>query len=225
MASNEEYESFALIGTATGSPHQVYDDCKNIYGHQVADTDIQLTSALRSQYPEHNLTVVPVLNCDLLGYAGAGHAKAELDLDSEGAIRWRGFLEPSRRGRESQIGEAIRFARYNYTWLSEKFIVYVARVLPHAEAYPTMVQYILREQDRGEARSSPSIITDKLIKAIGEWRFSDKQLVWVYDLYWIADKRLWREVQKAKWEDVILDESTKKALRSLVGTFFDSMAH
>jgi len=46
----------------------------------------------------------------------------------------------------------------------------------------------------------------------------------VYDLYWIADKRLWREVQKAKWEDVILDENMKKALRSLVGTFFDSMA-
>jgi len=174
MAFNEDYEPFALTGTATASPHQVYDDCKNIYGHPVADTDIQLTSALQSQYPGYYLTVVPVPNCDLLGYAGAGHAKAELDLDSEGAIRWRGFLEPRRRGRESQIGEAVRFAKYNYTWLSEKFIVYVARVLPHGQIYPTMVQYIFREHGGGEAESSPSIITDKLIKAIGEWRFNDK---------------------------------------------------
>ncbi|MCJ1243575.1 hypothetical protein MMC30_000772 [Trapelia coarctata] len=168
MAFTEEYEPFALIGTATASPHETYGDYKNSYGSPLSDTDVQLASALRSQYPGHTLAVVPVPICDLLGYAGAGNATAALDTVSENV-------------------------------------------------------YILRELEGGETESSRSTVTDKLIKAVGEWRFNDAQIIWVYDFGWIPDRRLWEEVQKAKWGDIILDERIKKTLQGLIGKFFDSM--
>jgi len=223
MAFAEEYEPFALIGTATAGPHQTYDDYKQSYGNSLPDTDIQLTSALRSQYPGHTLTVVPVLNCDLIGFAGAGYAIADLDTKSESAVRWRGYFEPSRRGGEGQVGDAIRFAKYHYKWLSERFIVYVALVHPYNSPYPVMVYYILRELEGGETESSRSTVTDKLIKAVGEWQFNDAQIIWVYDFQWLRDRRLWEEVQKAKWADIILGENMKKTLQGLIGKFFDSM--
>ena len=218
MAFNEEYEPFALIGTATASPHQVYDDYEKSHRSPLSDIDIQLIAALRSQYAGHTLTVVPVFSCDLLGFAGAGNAVAELDTKTEKVVRWRAYFEPSHRGQEGQLGDVIRFAKYNYTWLSEKFIVYVAFVRPFGMCY-----YILREVQEGETESSQSTVTDKLLKAIGEWRFNDTQIIWVFDFRWIPDRRLWQEVQKAKWGDIILDERMKKTLQGLTGKFFDSM--
>ena len=86
-----------------------------------------------------------------------------------------------------------------------------------------MINYILCEPLPGEKNESFSRITDDLIKAVGEWQSSIEGFVFVFDIYWTRSRKLFDEVQKARWEDVILDEKMKKTLTEVVGRFFDSM--
>ena len=44
----------------------------------------------------------------------------------------------------------------------------------------------------------------------------------MYDDYWSSSRRLYNEVQKTNWDDVILDDKMKKTLTGTVLRFFDS---
>ena len=44
----------------------------------------------------------------------------------------------------------------------------------------------------------------------------------MYDGYWSKDKGLWKAVQNSKWDDVILDKDTKKALIGDVEGFYSA---
>lgn len=47
--------------------------------------------------------------------------------------------------------------------------------------------------------------------------------IWVFNQgYWDKDAGLWVEIQKASWEDVILEEDFKDAVKKDVYGFFDS---
>ena len=47
--------------------------------------------------------------------------------------------------------------------------------------------------------------------------------IWVFNQgYWDKDAKLWQEIQKASWEDVILEEDFKNAVKKDVYGFFDS---
>ena len=222
MASPQDDDQFSIIGT-TYPAGQVRGAYESIYGQPLSDSDIQLTAALRHQYFEHILTAVPARNCNLIAYAAAGNATAELDTVTDTPIRWRGTIPPQTRGQPSHLGDATRFARYRYRWLSKEFIIYSAVICLH-QSLPTMINYVLCEPSDGETISSRSKITDELIKTVAEWQLSDDRLVYVYDNYWTQSRSLWEEVQKASWDDVILDAGMKTALTDLIGKFFDSKA-
>ncbi|MCJ1430860.1 hypothetical protein MMC27_000210 [Xylographa pallens] len=221
MESFKAEEPFDVIGSVSTSTGRVFDNYKNIYGAPLEDSDIQVTEALRNCYPKHVITAVLARNCDLLAYAAAGNASAEIDTVTDNPVRWRGYVFPSRRGQTGQLGDAIRFAKYVYKWLSEEFILYKA-VIRVDGSYPDTIYYILREPDKEDTINSRSKITDNLIKSVGDWLIADDKLVYVYDNYWTTSRALWQEVQKANWNDVILDLKMKKALQDLVGRFFDS---
>jgi hypothetical protein len=62
-----------------------------------------------------------------------------------------------------------------------------------------------------------------LLIAAGAWANSLHDEIWVfYGGYWNKDPGLWREVQKANWNDVILDENFKTTLQKDVFGFFSS---
>ena len=47
--------------------------------------------------------------------------------------------------------------------------------------------------------------------------------IWVFNQgFWNKDAQLYADVQKANWDDVILEDSKKKALQHDVYSFFDS---
>ena len=63
---------------------------------------------------------------NLLRFVAAGFATAELDLDDEAVIRWRGFIPPVQRGSGGgYLVDASFFARYRYRWGQEDFLLYV----------------------------------------------------------------------------------------------------
>jgi transitional endoplasmic reticulum ATPase len=221
MASNDDFtfieqESTAGEGISGSKPNKnLFSDFLHGQSGQAIDLDVQLVSALRAKNPELIVTTVPESNCSLLQFAAAGYAQAELDQEAEPVISWRGFVADHRNG-SGALGENVFFARYKYTWNEENYILYTVLI-----DYITL-QYILKEPQGNETPSSTSSAVDRLLSTIGAWLLQEEPAIYVYDGYWSTSKRLWDEVQKAKWSDVILDPKMKKALTQVAGKFFDS---
>jgi hypothetical protein len=85
-----------------------------------------------------------------------------------------------------------------------------------------VVQYVLKEPRGGEKIQGHSRVVDSLISAIGLWQSQEPDALYVFDRYWYRDVALWKEVQRASWDKVILDPKMKKELVSVCDTFFDS---
>nr|POE51665.1 putative atpase yjob [Quercus suber] len=212
-----DMEPFTLIEESSGSkPYRLFNDVVELNSAKTADHDIQYVVALREAYPEMIVTCVPRANIPLLSFAAAGFATYELDTATDSFSSMRGYVAPSTRTRKGQLAEAVNFAKYHYKFGDEDFILYCVK-----EGFNIM-QYVLKERRPGEGVYGPSTPTDALIKATGDWLLSDEEVVWVYDNFWMKNKQLWQEVQKASWDKVILDESMKQELTQVTNKFFQS---
>lgn len=160
---------------------------------------------------------IPTTNVNLLQFAAAGYAVANLETtEDDPIIRWRGFVPPVHRAGQGSLGESRFFAKYRYSWNNEQFILYTVQV-----GY-NQIQYVLKEPRDGESTLSNSVVTDALIGTTGKWMTADEDIIYVFDGYWSKNKNLWKQVQKASWDSVILDPKMKKALTDVSGKFFDS---
>ncbi|KAF2876320.1 P-loop containing nucleoside triphosphate hydrolase protein [Massariosphaeria phaeospora] len=216
MSTSDEFTFIENEATRGSKPLRLFDDYQKFTSGKTTDLDVQIVTALRAKHPELIVTTVPGSNCNLLQFSAAGYAQAELDDDTEPVLRWRGFVGPAHRGGSGGLADAIFFARYKYTWNNENFILYTV-----VEGYGT-VQYILKEPRGNENMYSHSSVVDSLLATIGAWLIKEEPAIYVYDNYWTRSTKLWEEVKKAHWEDVILDEKMKKALTEVAGKFFDS---
>lgn len=215
IGNNEEASDFTLVNV--NSNPRLSDKYEDLNSNTSSNLNISLISALRKQYPELNVTVIVQQSVWLLGFAAAGNATADLDIDDESIYRIRSFAtDTSGRQNPGKISGFKLFAKYRYKWLSEGFIVYTIQV-----GY-AVLQYILKEPGEGETTLTHCKVTDELIKAAGDWMAPDDKYIFVYDGGWVRSKSLWEEVQKAKWEDVILDDAMKKAVTEITTKFFDS---
>lgn len=205
-------DSFSVISQP--GPARLFDEYHTQTAGKVPDLDVQLVSALRAQHPQLIVTTIPEENCPLLQFAAAGHAVAELDSESEPAVQWRGVSTGGPSSSVS-IAQATFFGKYHYKWANEDFILYLIAV------GRVNLQYVLKEPVRGETPSSTSSITDALLKTIGAW-LSQSKAIYVYDNYWTRNTELWKQVQKASWDKVILDHKMKKSLKDVSKKFFDS---
>lgn len=209
-------EAFTIIEDDGSHSPRLFDDYQKGTSGKMTDLDVQLATALREKHPGLIVTSVPSLNCNLLQFAAAGFATADVDEDSEPVLRWRGFVGPSHRGGSGFLADNIFFAKYHYKWSNEDFILYTVRI-----GYGS-VQYILKEPRGNETPSSHSIVTDALLTSIGAWLTEEIPAIYVFDGYWARSTKLWEEVEKASWDDVILDPKMKRALTEVSGKFFDS---
>ncbi|KAL8975141.1 MAG: hypothetical protein Q9197_000627 [Variospora fuerteventurae] len=211
-------DAFTLINEA--SHHKVYDDYDTLSSGHLIDPQTFLTAALRRAYPELAVTCTSARNPALLDFAAAGHATFELDTNEESINRVRGYIPGNARyGRKEGLYEIRLFAKYNYRWGSEFFIVYVVNMGINYGAY----NFILKEPGTNETTLSSTKVVEELIMTCGKWQYPvDNDFIYVYDGYWRASKPLWEQVQKAEWDDVILNEDMKKTLVDLMTKFFDS---
>ncbi|KAI4176656.1 MAG: hypothetical protein LQ343_000947 [Gyalolechia ehrenbergii] len=208
-------DAFTLVSEA--SQHKVFDDYEELSSGHLIDPQTYLTAVFRRQYPELAVTCTSASNPALLAFAAAGYATAELDTTEESINRFRGYVPGNARyGYTEGIYESRYFAKYNYRWGDEFFILYV--IIIGYNAY----NFILKEPGNNETTLSNPKVVDELIMACGRWMYVDNDFIYVYDGYWTASKSLWQQVQKASWDDVILNEEMKKTLVSLMTKFFDS---
>ena len=208
-------ESFTLVErTASSEPHRLFDDVAELESAKTADHDLQYIVSLRENNPGMIVTVIPTSNISLRIFAAAGYATCELDTKTDSFASFKGYVPPTKRSESGQLGENVNFAKYHYSWNNEDFILYC--VGPY-------IQYVLKECQQGEHVLGASKITDQLIKAIGDWLSSQSnKVVWVYDGYWTQSRKLYDQVMKSSWDNVILDESMKKELTNVTNKFFSS---
>jgi transitional endoplasmic reticulum ATPase len=175
------------------------------------DTDLVLSTSIRSQHPSHTLTIIPVLKCRLLAFAAAGHAVAAPSPESP-EHSWLLSNE------DGELGVLQWFARYNYTYSGTEYILYTATWFNGGREGVQEMQYLL----------SPSGVSEAEVQAlVSESSRFDKApepgpAIWVFDGYWQRSQELYAEVMKASWGDVILDDGLKKKIVQDVEGFFKS---
>ncbi|KAK4545509.1 hypothetical protein LTR36_002859 [Oleoguttula mirabilis] len=210
-------------GSLTHRPAPSHNEtARQYYEHSTAprvNTDAVIVEALRAEYPNLHLTVVPRQSCDLFAYAGAGHASmASIDKEKDRLI-WRAFVPPASRlgGQRGALGDMIKFGKYLLDWQGKEYVVCFADGRDGMSAYPQVAnQYVL---------SASVEATNKLLLEAGVYTTELHGEIWVFDGgFWQKDAALFESVQKSHWEDVILDESMKRTIISDVETFFSSQA-
>ncbi|EMF16323.1 P-loop containing nucleoside triphosphate hydrolase protein [Sphaerulina musiva SO2202] len=189
------------------------------FDHASADrvnTDVVIVESIRAEYPELHLTVVPKTSCDVLGFAAAGHAGVSPLGNIKDRLSWRIYVPPaSRLNGKGYTGDQVKFGKYLVDWRNKEYIVYVAEGRDGGSAYPVVTnQYIL----------SPSVeASNTLVLEAGSWGNTLHNEIWVFDGgYWQKSAELFNSVRKASWDDVILDEGMKNAIRNDVENFYDS---
>ncbi|KAL8665382.1 MAG: hypothetical protein Q9202_002275 [Teloschistes flavicans] len=203
---------FTLVSES--NHHKIFPSYNELYSGHSVSLQTYILNVLRQHYPELSVTCTLARNSALLAFAAAGQATATLDITDESINRIRGYLAGNARyGYTEGVYESRIFAKYKYQWGSELFILYV--ISPY--------NFILKEPEEGKTTLSNSKAVEALIMACGRWTYPvDNDFIYVYDGYWSASKKLWEQVQKASWRDVILDEEMKKTLVEFMTKFFDS---
>lgn len=99
MASTDDFTIIDNDNHGPNNPPQLFPDFKDMMSAKGHDPDTQIISALREKHPELTVTTVPASNLNLLQFAAAGFARAELQIDVEPVIRLTGFRGPAHRVR------------------------------------------------------------------------------------------------------------------------------
>ena len=204
-------------------PQVIYDIFRTHSSGLRIHTDTTIQAVLLSQYPSYALTST---TCDLIKYADAGHATATLNEDVYPTLRSLTF-EPTARqpldgSAPGKLTQTIVFGRYDYVWQDLGFQVFVVDGQNGLTCDRRC--YVLRQPSKvGEKDQDGSEAMEALVLAASIWAQESHEEVWVYDQgRWSKNNELWRMVQGESWEDLVLDESAKRAIvRDVIG-FFDA---
>ncbi|KAK1753695.1 P-loop containing nucleoside triphosphate hydrolase protein [Echria macrotheca] len=189
-------------------------------------TDIAIQAALASIHPDRHITRILASQCDLLGFAEAGLATSKVDL-SHGFDAARRYSAPKlgQSNREDKISDDVRFAAWDFVYDDTSFLVYEVSFHDYFFGRLWRWLYILTPSEISSQADAEGHhpVTDKLIRAAGRWTKATHDEIWVFDdQQWKKDKELWKSVQGASWDDVVLDERIKTSLLHDVETFFDN---
>ena len=184
---------------------------------QRINTDALIYQSLTEQYPDSDITTVPIRGCNLFDYAAAGFAStapltSSASLDSH---EWQFYQSPFRRfdGSNGTLTTDVKFGIYNYTWRDSIFTVFLVDGRDGAMPYATTNQYII----------GPRSEANELVLAAGHYGATLHNEIWVFDYgFWQKDANLWATMNKSSWNNVILDEDKKNDLVGNVLRFFDS---
>lgn len=186
------------------------------------NTDAVIATALKQQYPNLELVIIPTWGANLLSYAADGHATSVLiepgpgDTDVPSKLVWKGYVPPARRidGSPGGLAQDVSFGKFMYKWQDAEFILYLVSGRDGTAAWAVRNSYLL---------TSDMHKADALIIAAGKWTNELRDEVWVFDGgSWLKSAELYQSVMKSSWDAVILDPAMKKAIIRDHTSFFDS---
>ena len=203
-------------------------------------TDAYMLRALREEHPLAHISLFTSYPGDLLAFAGASdEADARPLTDSSDALseplQKLSYLPPGRRvdGPTPSIGRFISqvlFGKYAYRWLGREWILYVVDSKQGSDAYPVMrTQFLVdvgkavKPEDAGHGSEPPQYAAAAVVSAAAQYILTLRNEIWVFDGgFWRKDANMYRSVEKANWEDVILPAELKGQLQNDTVRFFGS---
>ncbi|KAL8665886.1 MAG: hypothetical protein Q9168_007601, partial [Polycauliona sp. 1 TL-2023] len=204
----------------------IYDCYYNNSTAPHIDTNVVLTSALRKEYPILHLTITSTYSSNLLAFAAAGHASAHPASTTESDphdsfpypnslptdLKWRRYIPPATRVSPNPgvLIDSVKFGRYIYTWQEDEYILY--NIVGAHNLYDEEVSYIL-----GPSASANDAL---LLAACSYWNELHDEILVFNNGYWSKNHKLWEEVQKSSWDDVILGEEMKRGIKGEMEKFF-----
>ncbi|WVQ61885.1 uncharacterized protein L199_000018 [Kwoniella botswanensis] len=177
-------------------------------------TDTYLQTQIAALYSNHSVVTTDDIYFDIFRFAAGDPASIAIrEIDDLEPIKRVVFVKPSRR-REGEGTVAARavFGGWEVAWKNKEFKVIVAT---WAEAYRQVTQWHIITDEPDAAR--------QFIRSCANYCSSFRDVVWVFEQgSWRPDRGLWESVQKASWEDVVLEDRFKTALQSDYRSFLKS---
>jgi transitional endoplasmic reticulum ATPase len=183
-------------------------------------TELTIQKYLSELHPAYHITRTTPAKCDLLGFAKAGYATSDPDRrDSYDATRL--YKAAKLHDEKAELEDDVKFGAWRYTWDSVEFFVYEISypdLLGRAQKY-----LFVLSPDTAPTQDGYNSATDRLLLAAGDWTKALHEEIYVFDdSKWTKNKALFKSVQDASWNDVILEPDVKANLLQDVETFFDN---
>lgn len=178
-------------------------------------TDIYLQDHFTKMYHNSSIVVTQDPRFQLLAFAsGQSETPVLVKRDEEIEAITRANFRPPMRRRDGQgvLLESTVFAGYKVAYNDEEMLAIVAT---YSEGYSIVTQWHLIGTSKKTAY--------ELIHACSNWASSIHDAVLVFDQsYWQVDYKLYEAIQKASWDDVVLEEKFKKSIQNDYRSFFKS---
>lgn len=212
------------------------------------NTESVVLTALRQQYPEAHITNMPAFVAglptviDLIQYASdastGAHAELIENADSvPTTLSRRNFMPPSRQLDGDDGGNFISqviFGRYRYEWRGRTWLLFYV-TCHNTPSYPLefKAHFLVsgkgvefpdgsKASGEGEVKDLLQLCDDQLIRSATMWANALHESIWVFNNgFWSQDHELYKNIMKADWGDVILDDKRKQTLQNDVARFFD----
>lgn len=165
--------------------------------------------------------------CDLLAFARGQDNIVVFPHNPKENIKERLFAPPQRRYNDDIGGafiDRVVFGCFDYVYNGTQFLLYVVEGAEDGVGYAKpSYSYLLVEDLKKAGEPSPQKQIDGLIRAATSWALELHNEVLVFDQgFWQKSADLWQNIQKSKWEDVILEKERKDTIIKDVIGFFDS---
>ncbi|WVF71749.1 hypothetical protein IAT40_006557 [Kwoniella sp. CBS 6097] len=202
-----------------GAKRNVFDTFVKHFSASRSGTDVYLQTEINALYPKSHILVTQDYYFDIFRYAAGSSNESVLireDKDIQ-SIKREIYLKPLRRREGAGIEvESVVFGGWDVAWKDHDFKVIVAT---WPEAFRQVTQWHIVSDDKPSSVQAAR----SFIQACSEFGATYKDVVWVFEQgYWRPDRGLWESVQKASWDDVVLDDKFKKALQSDYRSFYRS---
>ncbi|CCM05578.1 uncharacterized protein FIBRA_07805 [Fibroporia radiculosa] len=168
---------------------------------------------LRKLYPSHSVVLfTDGANIGFLGFPGA----LIKPVSPPELITSLAFVPFARRAAAQVPGrlvDQVKFGSFSVAWDKYDFLLYIVK---YPQGFGEVTQhYLLHEGPEDPVRA--------LLLAAGAWKNQLHSEVLIFNNgMWTKNHELWQEIQKADWDDVILKQEFKDAMRKDINGFFDS---
>ena len=106
-------------------------------------------------------------------------------------------------GEDKLVGD-LRFGLTEFTWAATRFIAY--KVTWAEPALHLRVMYVVLFKDKKD-KSETDNVGEELITAAYRWHRNVKEEIYVFsDGCWSKDAKLWKAIQIAQWDSLVLDD-------------------
>ncbi|KAF9821282.1 hypothetical protein IEO21_00890 [Rhodonia placenta] len=167
--------------------------------------------ALRKLHSNHSVVLFTDYTVNLLAFPGAIFQPTSPDELISSLV----FVPFARRlgSVPGILVDRIKYGSFKVAWDKYDFLLYVVN---YPQGFGTITQHYLIH-DGPEERSRTFLM------AAAAWNNLLHEEILVFNQgMWNKDHALWVEVQKANWDDVILKQQFKDAMRKDIKGFFDS---